>query len=184
MAFLFEELTNQVRDASRRELASELAAPPTYFSPRLTVVGQETFYALLDDALTDGNEETLERVLHNPLFWNTTERYVRNGIARTRNVNLATSARALAITEFNTWYIRGLCRILIDDGVEFCQVYRAAPAFEPRGECLQHDGQTYAVTTVYEGHRIRYWPEPGQVDALSIPVGVNCHHTIRRLNGT
>jgi hypothetical protein len=170
-----------VRRAARAELAVELANPPIYFGRVLTAAGRDSFHGLLDAALASGTEETLELALNDQAFWNPTEEWYRNGVRqRPRQVNVAASAKRLAITEFNTWYVRGLCRVLLDEGVEVCQVYRAAAAFEPRGECLQHDGQTYSVLDIYNGHRARYWPEPGRPDALAVPVGVNCHHTIRR----
>ena len=68
---------------------------------------------------------------------------------------------------------------LIDEGEEYCQVYRSAPAWESRAECLQHDGKIYSVQEIYNGHRARYWPSPSNPTALSIPVGINCHHSIR-----
>lgn len=95
-------------------------------------------------------------------------------------INLEDAAKRLAMTEFNTAYVRGLCGRLLDDSVPFVQVYRAAPAFEPRGECLQHEGQHYSTRSIYSGHPARYHPtaRPG---VLSIPVGPHCHHSVRRV---
>jgi hypothetical protein len=90
------------------------------------------------------------------------------------------AAERLAVTEFNTWYVRGLAKRLLDEGVTQCQVYRAAlPKWEP-ADCTKHEGQAYPVKDVYDGHRAKYWPEPRNPNAFSIPAGPSCHHTIRR----
>jgi hypothetical protein len=90
-------------------------------------------------------------------------------------------AKAFALTDFNTWYVRGICRALMEAGIPECEVYRAEEAYEPRGECLQLEGEVLDVEEVYLGHRARYHPEEAKNPAaLSIPVGPNCHHSIRR----
>jgi hypothetical protein len=90
------------------------------------------------------------------------------------------AARQLAITEFGTFYVRGLARRLLDEGDTHCQVYRAAPAREPRGECGHLEEHVLPLELIYSGHRAHYWPPPGNANVLSIPVGPNCHHSIRR----
>ena len=143
--------------------------------------GKEGLPLLMEEAIRSGNEVSLGRVLANPSFWKGREAYERAGRSRTRAINPVKDAMALAITEFNTWYVRGFARRLIEEGEELCEVYRADYAWEPRAECLDHEGVRYSVRDVYNGHRARYWPEPGNPAALSIPVGTNCHHSIRRI---
>lgn len=77
-------------------------------------------------------------------------------------------------------YVRRLSMRLMEEGVEFCQAYRAAqPKWNP-GECAEHEGQLFRVRDIHDGHRARYWPEPGKPTAISIPFGPGYHHTIRR----
>lgn len=91
------------------------------------------------------------------------------------------SAARLALTEFSTWYVRGFAKRLLDEGVAQCQVYRGAqPKWEP-GECADHEGRVVPVQSIYDSHRARYWPEPGDAAAFSIPFGPSCHHVIRRM---
>jgi hypothetical protein len=45
---------------------------------------------------------------------------------------------------------------------------------------LWHEGRIVDVKTIYDNHRARYWPEPGDREAFSIPVGPGCHHMIKR----
>jgi hypothetical protein len=165
---MFEELTLPVRRAARAELDAELQRGAMYYNRSLSAAGRSQFYKLVDDALRCADDEVLERALRDDRLWKC-------------RVNVGKIARAIAITEFNTWYVRGLCRVLLDEGTKACQVYRAGFAFEPRDECLQHDAQIYGVMDIYAGHRRRYWPAPGEPAALSIPLGTDCHHSIRRL---
>jgi hypothetical protein len=106
---------------------------------------------------------------------------VRSGIRRMRKINPEKAAEELAITEFNTWYVRGLARRLMEEGEEICEVYRADGAWEPRANVWSNEGRQYPVKTICGGHRARCWAERGYPAAVSIPVGPNCHNTIRRV---
>lgn len=127
------------------------------------------------EAIKSGNEQTLLNALLNPSYWYPTDR-------RGARVNIPQAAERLALTEFNTWYVRGLAKRLMDEGVTQCQVYRAAPPRrgEP-GACSIHEEQIFPVELIYKGHRAKYWPEPGNPAAIAIPSGPGCHHTIRRV---
>ena len=128
----------------------------------------------------DGSEVTLAAALNRPDYWQVTEIYVRNGIARQRSVNAIQASEHLAITEFNTWYVAGLAARLQREDVTSCRVYRGGiPKWQP-AQCSVHEGQTYTVTEIITGHRIAYWPPPGVPGRFSIPAGPGCHHTIER----
>ncbi len=131
-------------------------------------------------AIAEGNEQTLSAAMRQPGYWQPMETYVLKGVTRERNVNVAQATERLCLTEFNTWYVRGLAARLLEEKVTHCQAYRAdTPKWEP-GECSAHEGQVYTVQQIYDGHRRRYWPEPGDTTVDSIPFGPGCHHTIRR----
>ena len=179
--YQFEELDDKTRKAMLQEFDAEEDRPDPYRSPRLSPAGRAGFSSVVREALSSGNETSLAAGLARQEYWNPVETYVRSGTSRSRRVNFESAAKMLAITEFNAWYVRGLARRLLNEGVGVCEVYRAESAREPRGECLEHEGQTHSVQEIYDGHRARYWPSPGNPSALSIPVGPNCHHTIRRL---
>ncbi len=177
--FQFEELDAKTREYMLLEFRAEEAGNP-YRSAVLSPGGREAFPKAMGEAITGGNEETLAQALSNPTFWKPTESRHRKGVPYEASVNPVVAAERLARTEFNTCYVRGFARRMMEEQEKFCQVYRAAPAWEPRAECLTHENQVYPVKDIYEGHRARYWPPPGNPNALSIPVGPNCHHTIRR----
>jgi len=144
-------------------------------------MGIQVFPKEMERAIREGTEESLATALSEAAYWSSSETSQRGGKIDTKKVNPAKAAQLLANTEFNTWYVRGFARRLIEEGEISCRVYRAAPAWEPRVECLEHEGKVYAVAEIYRGHRARYWPPPGNRNVLSIPVGPNCHHSIRRV---
>ena len=180
MGMAFEELDTKTRDLMLSEFEAEQTGGNPYVSKGLSAEGRAAFPACMREAIKHGDEATLAASLTRADCWNPTEHYVRKGIHRERRVNVRQAAERLALTEFNTWYVRGLSKRLMDEGVKHCQVYRAAiPKWEP-SECQIHEGRILPVEEIYRGHRVKYWPEPGNPDAFSIPFGPGCHHTIRR----
>lgn len=173
----FAELDNTTRKWMLEEFLVEEKSGNPYRSTRLSAVGLKIFPTEMKNAIQKGNEETLVKALSKPEYWKSSEPWAK-GI---RRINYIKAAEFLGRSEFNTWYVRGLARRLLEEGEEYCEVYRAAPAWEPRGECLKHEGKIYPVKKIYDGHRARYWPPPGNPLAFSIPVGTNCHHSIRRV---
>ena len=177
----FEELDEITRRYMLTEFEAEESGDQPYRGKRLAALGRREFPGLMRQAIRSGNEQSLILSLLNPSYWNPTEPYRRQGVQRERQINLHQVAESLGLTEFNTWYVRGLARRLLDEGVTQCQVYRAAiPKREPN-ECSAHEGRNFSVEEIYDGHRASYWPEPGKPGLISIPFGPGCHHTIRRV---
>src|SRR5579872_5295629 len=138
---------------------------------------------LIRDALENGTDESLIQSLNRADLWNShgIPRPYKGGKIVAPRLNVRQAAERLGLTEFNTWYVRGLCCRFGDEGVTHCQVYRGGdPKWAP-AECSVHEGQTYMVQLVLDGHRACYWPEPGTPGAVSVPFGPGCHHTIRRV---
>lgn len=180
MAMNFEELDERTRQYMEQEFEAELASGQGYRSLDLIGDGPASFPALMRDAIRSGTERSLAASLMVPGFWKTDRQTTRSGAPATEQVNVRQTAERLALSEFNTWYVRGLARRLLDEGVRTCQVYRAGdPKGEP-AECVANEGRVLEVQAIYDGHRARYWPRPGNRTAISIPSHPNCHHTIRR----
>ncbi len=178
--FRFEELDATTRQYMLQEFRREWNSDP-YVSQRLGQEGVEAFPSLMEAAIQSGNEVTLAQSLSEPRFWRPYGTSHRDGRPYQRRIDPTDAAESLAITEFNTWYVRALSGRLLEEGETECEVYRAAPARQPRRECLRHEGRRFPVQEIYDGHRARYWPPPGNRRALSIPLGTNCHHSIRRI---
>ena len=176
----FEELDEITRQWMLKEFVSEEKSGAPYRSSRLSELGAKIFPKEMERTIREGNEESLANALINPDYWNPSETYRTKGGIRPRAINPTFAAQALAKTEFITLYTRGFARRLIEEGEKLCQIFRVAPADEPRGECLTHENGIYNVLDIYNGHRVRYWPLPGKPEAFSIPMGTNCHHSIRR----
>jgi len=182
MAMNFEELDGTTRRYMLLEFEAEMAGEHPYIGSNLSVAGRAAFPELMRVAIKEGTEVTLRADLNRPGLWKGKETYERNGVFRERRINVRQASERLALTEFNTWYVRGLARRLMDEGETHCQAYRAAqPKWEP-GTCTEHENQVFALQEIYDGHRARYWPVVNE-SALSIPFGPGCHHTIRRIRG-
>jgi hypothetical protein len=92
-----------------------------------------------------------------------------------------TLAERTAPTEFNTWYVHGLCHRLVAEAVNEVEVYRAGPAYAPSVECFNLiDGRVFTVDQIHAGHRITYHAEPIDPTAMQVPVHARCLHSIRR----
>jgi hypothetical protein len=165
--FNFIDLDAATRQWMLDEFQKEYNSANPYYGKSLTAYGRQAYVIEMKRAIQDpgGNEATLAIALSLPSYWMD---------------HPESNAQRLAITEFNTWYVRGLCRCLIEENVEECEVYRAGPAVEPRAECTSWEGRHFKVRDVYNGHRARYWPNPNP-GVFSIPAGANCHHSIKRI---
>jgi hypothetical protein len=175
----FEELNDGTRSWMLKEFQKEEGNGSPYRSKDMSEHGKSEFPKIMEKAIKTGNEVTLGQELPKASFWLSVSNRYRNGKWIRVTINPRAWAERLALTEFNTWYVRGLSRKLIEEGVEHCEVYRAEPTWDPRPECQDHDRKQFKVLDIYNGHRARYWPTANSM-ALSVPIGPNCHHTIRR----
>jgi hypothetical protein len=181
MSMNFEELDNKTREYMLIEFDKEINSGNPYLSKKLTEIGKLKFLELMRNAVKNGTEITLYESLLKPEYWVSEELYTRNGVTNKRKVNYLQAALRLAITEFSTWYVAGLAKKLLDEGEQNCKIYRGQiPKFEP-GDCSSHEGKIVSVKEIYNNHRLRYWPEPGDDSKFSIPFGPGCHHIIKRI---
>lgn len=176
MAMAFEELDDSTRYYMREAFEAEQRDGP-YCPAALSPTGLALFPELMREALARGDEVDLARALGDPVFWNVRDR-------AGRRVNVQHAAARLALCEFNTWYVRGLAMRLLAEGETHCEVCRGAdPKWAP-ADCKEHEGQVVPLQLVLDGHRRRYWPEPGDDTAFSVPFTPGCHHTIRRVTAS
>lgn len=165
--FRYEELNDETRAVMLSEFEAEENGGEPYRSNRLTEEGLEAFPDAMRNAIKSGNEESLEDELADPEYW---ERF-----------DFESDARRLAKTEFNTWYVRGLSKRLMDEGLETCEVYRAADTQgRSSGECPLYEGALLSLQDVYDGHRANYWFCSDNPNAIQVPAHPNCPYTIRR----
>ena len=172
--FNFEELDDTTRQWMLEEFHKEKASGEPYLSPWLSETGHEVFLQAMENAIVDGFDETLSYDLSHPSYWKSHE---PDG----KVISPFQHPKRLAASEFNTWYVRGLCRRLMEEGETECQVYVADTSKgETCDKCRQMEGKVYPLTEVYEGHRAAYWPEPNP-DAFCVPAHEHCRCSIRRV---
>ena len=177
----FEELDEKTQKWMLEEFNDEEKSGNPYRSLILSVEGLKQFPTLMEEAIRNGNEITLSQMLSKGSFWKSSiDRRIKSGGTTSVRVDPQKAANRLALTEFNTWYVHGFARRLMEEGEEKCQVYRAEQAIEPRCECKIYENQIFDVKKIYDSHRARYHPKLNPT-AFSIPTGANCHHTIRRV---
>lgn len=151
------------------------------YGKQLTEAGWAAFAVVMPEALAVRDDDWLTTQMSPDQYWELrSPRRTRSGITMV-NYNKRDALERLTFGEFNIAYIRGLARALVARGHTDCAVYRANPAYEPRGECSTWEGKTFPLGDVIAGHRVRYHPPPGLPHAWSIPTGPNCHHSIRAL---
>lgn len=149
------------------------------YGKQLTEAGWVAFDRAMPEALASEGDDWLVNEMGRVEYWmDRSPRKTKNGITMV-NYNKQDALERLCYGEFNIAYIRGLARTLLARGETTCLVYRADPAYEPRKECSDWEGQVFPLADVIAGHRVRYFPPPGDPTAFSIPTGPNCHHSIR-----
>ena len=161
--FGFEELNDKTRSYMLSEFEKEEQSGDPYRSKRLSLECLIEFPDLMRKAITTGDECSLTAGLLFNSYW---------------LEHIPGQVGMLAITEFNTWYVRGLTKLLMDEGILDCQVYNACPELS----CAHYyEDHVFTVTDVYTGHRRCYHGPNRSHIALSIPEHPNCGYSVRRV---
>jgi hypothetical protein len=174
----YDDLDEETRRWMLIEFREEEARSP-YRSPSLSAMGRVRFHAYMEQAVVQGGEDTLAKDLEPRALWSEYEPSPLGGVRRTEP---ARAAHTLAHQEFNTWYVRGLCRRLLEEGEGLLQIYLAGDSEIPGDECTAYENMVLEVRFVYQGHRAKYFPTPNP-RAFSIPCGPQCCHSVRRIPG-
>jgi hypothetical protein len=169
MAFYFENLDEQTRQFMVKELDEDLTNGKLYLSPRLSERGRQDYPELLRAAIQTGNDSTLASALSMHGRLNVTEqRRTPKGGITTAKVPV-TAPETLAEGEFNRFYVRGLCRRALADGITELMIYRAKQVASPRPESQAKIGAKIDAQALLVDLRAR----PGVDPALGLPPGPN-----------
>jgi hypothetical protein len=182
MPMSYEELDDKTRSLMLKGFEAEEAGGNPYRSIGLNDKGRAAFPDLMRDAIKTGTELTLTDSLNDAGLWKPTEIDIKNNVPIEVPRHVLQSALRLGLGEFSVWYVHGLARRLLDEGETQCQIYNAQPQESDNRECSKFEGAIVGAKVIYDNLRIRYWPQPGDKDALQVPFGVWCHHVIRRVN--
>lgn len=175
MTFYFPNLDERTRELMLEEVEYDEEHQQLHVSPYLSNQGLHDYPALLREAITQGDEDTLAEALNQ-----------RRRIARTAHRRLqqggynivtvpSNAAELLAQDAFNRYYIRALCRRAIEDGIEELIVYRAKQVQNPRPESEALVETTVDPQALLDDLRQNIDEEP----ALGIPGGPNSGISVR-----
>jgi hypothetical protein len=152
-----------------------------YRSSGLNDRGWSAFLEFMRAAIRTGTEVSLIDSLNDAGLWKPTEIDIKNGVPTEVPRHVLQSATRLGLGEFSTWYVHGLARRLLDEGETQCQIYRGQPPVADPQACSKYEGMIVNAQLIYDNHRARYWPEPGNKDAIQVPFAPWCHHVIQRV---
>jgi hypothetical protein len=169
------QLDERTRELMIEEVDHDILHGTQYVSPRLSNTGHLNYVTLLKEAFRAFDAAWLADQLRGHGRMRRTEQKVNpHGGYLTALISYQ-AAEALAEGEFNRFYIRALCRRVIDDDVPALQVYRAWPSRNPRPTSEKKIGNLVDPRALLEDLRAR----PGTRPEMGIPGGPNSGLSVR-----
>ncbi len=175
MTLRLENLDDRTRHFMLEEFELDVASGTLYLSPRLSESGRSEYKSLLMEAIKSGNDDSLAQALrsHNRMKLTEQRQKPKGGFTTARVP--ATAPDTLAEGEFNRSYVRGLCRLALEEGVHEVEIYRAKPVTNPRPESQAMIGKKINAKALLEDLRTH----PGVEPALGLPPGPNSGLSVR-----
>jgi len=177
MALQLDTLDERTRAFMLEEVQRDMDSGSLYISGRLTDNGRTRWAEALHSAIATGDDNSLATELRSAgLISATEQRHKPNGGFSTAKIPV-TAAGTLAEGEFNRFYIRGVCRRAIADGIMNVTVYRAKEVERPRAESEAKIGSQVAAQKLLDDLRT----SQGIDTALGLPAGPNSGLSVRIL---
>ena len=134
MALYLPDLDDRTRRFMLDELEADRARRRLYLSPYLTELGRAAYEGALRAAIVHGTEASLADALRGPGRMALPAGWKQGTLGQgTLGHGLPTSAPdALAEAEFHRFYVRGLCRRSLAEGIRTLVIYRAKVDAPPR----------------------------------------------------
>jgi hypothetical protein len=175
MGLNYENLDDRVRKLMLKEIDIDAAKHNLTFSARLNAQGRRLYEGLLRQAVTSHTDDWLAHELKD-------RECINYGEARTSKrgkISLARTpvdaAQSLAEEEFNRYYIRALCVLAIEDGIDQVEVYRGRVPASPRPASQRLVGSIFRAAKLLDDLR----SHSGVATALGIPAGPHSGLTVR-----
>lgn len=165
MPFIFENLDETTRQYMRQEFDLDVANNALYVDRRLNDEGMAHYATLLRTAIEGHDEVWLAEQLR-PYLNSSEERRTTSGGTTIAKVPIG-AHQTLAESEFNRFYIRGLCSRAIAEGIESVEVYRGKEVGQPRPTSQAKIGQQLAVLPLL--HDLRTAPGMDSISGLAAP---------------
>jgi len=177
MGLNYESLDANVRKYMVEELDLDISTGRLYISPRLTSGGARAWPDLLREAFLKYDDDWLASQIRALGIMRETEerRGPKGNIIKARVPD--TAPDTLAEGEFNRFYIRGLCRHVLQSGGTEVEVYRGKEVTNPRPESQAMIGKRLPAQRLLEDLRVSQGVEP----SLGLPPGPNSGLTVRRV---
>jgi hypothetical protein len=171
----YVNLDARVRALMLDEVDLDIRSGTLFVSPRLSNTGQQNYDTLLREAISAHDESWLaaELASHGRLG-RTEQRRKPSGGYTTARVP-ANAATTIAEGEFNHFYIRGLCRLALEQGVREVEIYRAKPVAKPRAESQRLVGTRINAQALLDDLR----SHTGTDTAFGLPPGPNSGLSVR-----
>ena len=175
MPFQFEDLDRTTRRQMRAEFHLDLTQSRIHLPDRLSAGGRLMFPVALEAAIEKGDDTTLAEALRDGGFvreWE--ESHTRAGKAIPKHVPW-NAADTIAEEAFNRYYMRGVARRALEEGVQRLEVYRAKDVAKPRPESESKAGAFMEPRRLLEDLRAHTGDRP----ELGIPPGPNSGLSVR-----
>jgi len=175
MGLKYDHLDEITRGYMLEEIESDSAGGQMYFSPRLHEAGCESWPDLLRDAARTGSDDSLaEAIRFNDCLQTHLPRAKPKG-GFTMAAVPVNAPETLAEGEFNRFYLRGLCRRAISDGIPCLIAYRAKAVENARSASEALIGKQFDPAKVLDDLRT----SQGVDTALGLPPGPNSGMCLR-----
>jgi len=170
MSLNYRNLDNETRKFMVEEINHDVVQSKLYMSKRLNASGEAAWPALLKSAAEQHNDGWLEQQIRAENLLNATEQKRKKNSTELISAAVpVTAPETLAEGEFNRFYIRGLCRRVLEKGQGTLTVYRAKHSDHPRPESQAKIGEVINAQKTLDDLRANVGFEP----SLGIPPGPN-----------
>ena len=163
-----------VRAGMLDEVEHDVRRTALYLSPRLSDAGRVAYPESLRQAIASGSDETLADSLRKEgILRDEEKRETKRGSIMARVP--VTAAETLAEGEMNRFYIRGVCRKAIAEGIPHVFVYRAKEVEHPRADSQAKLGAQVSAADLLADLRRNI----GVDTAFGLPPGPNSGLSVR-----
>ncbi len=175
MTLYLENLDDRTRPLMLDELDYDITHNQLAISPYLSGQGQRDYPNLLRQAMASGDAATLASDLGRLRRLERSYQKRKPGGGYTIATVPENAAEVLAESQFNRYYIRGLARRAIEDGIHEVIVYRAKPVASPREESEALIENSVDARALLEDLRAH----PGEPSELGVPAGPGSGISVR-----
>lgn len=177
MSLYLVNLDERTRHFMLEELEYDLERNQLYIDPFLSGQGVHDYPQLLREAIANGDEITLAADLRERRRLERTLNRRKPSGGYTIVTVPHTAAETIAESEFNRYYIRGLCRRAIAEGIPELVIYRAKPVENPRSRSEELIESTINPAALLED--LRSHVGVGEEPKLGVPGGPNSGLSVR-----